>query len=100
MSTDPHAASRDTLVNHILDADVDTPSALRRAASTNSDLPEDLAPLVDKIHRNAYKVIDEDIEAAKQHYSEDELFEVIVSAAVGASLERLNAGLRALEEAE
>ena len=45
------------------------------------------------------EVTDEDLARLKARYSDDELFEVLVSASLGASLERLLAGLRALEEA-
>ena len=51
------------------------------------------------IHRHAYRVTDEDIERLQARYGDDRLFEIIVSAAVGASRNRLMAGLRALEEA-
>ena len=62
-------------------------------------MPEDLTSLIEKIHRYPYKVTDEDIEALLPKYGDDQLFELIVSAAVGASRQRLMAGLRALEEA-
>jgi len=42
---------------------------------------------------------DEEIAALQARYSDDQLFELIVSAAVGASRKRLMAGLKALEEA-
>ena len=35
----------------------------------------------------------------KAKYSEDELFEIVVSASLGASMRRLDAGMRALREA-
>ncbi len=100
MKADPHAATREAVMDHVLGASAETPGDLRCAAANNTGLPDDLVGLVDKIHRHAYKVTDEDLDAAKRRYSEDELFEVIVSAALGASLERLTAGLQALEEAE
>jgi alkylhydroperoxidase family enzyme len=56
-----------------------------------------MASYVDKVALHAYKVVDADIEALKAAgYSEDEIFEVTVAVAVGAALERLERGLRAL----
>ena len=62
-------------------------------------MPDDLRELVEKVHRHAYKVTDEEIAALQAKYADDQLFEIIVSAALGASRQRLSAGLRALEEA-
>lgn len=62
------------------------------------DLPADLAPLLDKIWRNAYKVVDRDIETLRAAgYADDALFEVIVSAAAGAGLARLRRGLELMD---
>jgi alkylhydroperoxidase family enzyme len=71
--------------------------AVRVAASLAARLPDALDPYVKKVARYAYEVTDEDI-AALRHagYSEDQIFEVTVSAALGAGLVRLEAGLSAL----
>lgn len=75
----------------------------RSAALTKGDepasgeVPESLAPLVEKIVRHAYKVTDEDIAAARAAgHDEDELFDVIVAAALGAGLARRERGLAAI----
>lgn len=73
-------------------------SALRLAIA-RGEAPPALQTLVHKIRAHAYRVTDEDIAAARQQYGEDELFEIIVSAAVGAADERLSAALAALEQA-
>jgi alkylhydroperoxidase family enzyme len=70
----------------------------RRAVATG-DAPPNLAPLVEKIRSRAHTVTDSDIELLRAHYSDDQLFELIVAATVGAASERLAAALRALEEA-
>jgi hypothetical protein len=44
-------------------------------------------------------VTDEDIASAQTKYGDDKVFEIVVSAALGASRKRLLAGLRALDEA-
>lgn len=65
----------------------------------NVGLPGDLRVLVEKIHRHAYKVTDADVAAAQAVHGDDALFEIIVSAALGASDQRLRAGLEALDRA-
>ena len=73
---------------------------LRRAAFEQGELPEPLASLVKKIHRNAWKVTDDDVAGARAAgWTQDQLFELIVCAALGASHQRLAAGLRALDRA-
>jgi len=72
---------------------------VRQAAAAGGGVPADLQPLVEKIHRHAYKVTDEDIARAQATYGDDRMFEIVVSAALGAANERLQAGLKALNEA-
>ena len=100
MSLDPYARACRTLTEAVFEGPGESSPEWRRASAKNEGVPEDLRPLVDKIHRHAYKVTDEDLLAVKAKHSEDVLFEVIVSAAVGAAEQRLLAGLRALEEAK
>jgi len=99
LTSDPHAILRDRVLTSVLDGPGETGSALRRAAADDAGLPSDLQPLVDKIHRHAYKVTDDDISRAQQYYGDDRMFEIVVSAAIGASQKRLMAGLEALGEA-
>jgi hypothetical protein len=97
---DAHAAQRDRVLKTVLEGPGESDPATRQAAAANStQVPADLKALVEKIHRNAYKVTDEDIARLQPTYGDDRLFEIIVSAAVGASRTRLAAGLKALEEA-
>jgi alkylhydroperoxidase family enzyme len=70
-----------------------------RTAVARGEPPPELAALVDKIRRWAYRVTDEDLEALRSKYDEDQLFELVIAASVGAADERLRAGLKALEEA-
>ena len=96
--TDPHAALRDRVLDGVLKGPGESDPAIRHAAAEGSGVPADLQTLVDKIHRHAYKVTDEDVARLQPKYGDDRLFEVIVSAAMGASRQRLLAGLAALEE--
>ncbi len=61
--------------------------------------PSELAVLVQKIRDHAYEVSDADVDALRARYSEDELFELIVAAALGAAEDRLKAALAAVEGA-
>jgi alkylhydroperoxidase family enzyme len=52
-----------------------------------------------KVAHNPTSITDEHIRALlRAGYSEDQIFECVVAAAVGAGLERLNAGLALLEK--
>jgi hypothetical protein len=99
MVSDPHAALRATVVERVLEGPALISSSLRHAAAERGELPPELRTLIDKIHNHAYRVTNEDIASLQATYSDDQLFEIIVSAALGASEHRLAAGLRALEEA-
>ena len=71
---------------------------LRAAAQPGRPAPPDFDAYLDKVRRHAYKVTDRDVEALKEAgHSEEEIFEQTVSAAVAAGLERLDAGLEALQ---
>lgn len=70
---------------------------LREAAQPDREAPPELAPYLENVRRNAYKVTDEDLQALKDAgYSEDVIFEQTVSVAVAVGLERLEAGLGVL----
>ena len=99
MTVDPHAALRSGVIARVLDgAGVAAPSQ-RRVAFEGKGAPPELQALIDKIEAHAYKVTDDDLRKLQDTYSDDELFEIIVSAALGASERRLLAGLEALDEA-
>src|SRR5687768_16577863 len=64
---------------------------------TEGRVPIELAAYADKVAREAYGVTDEDVAALRRAgYTEDAIFEVTVSAALGAGLARLERGLAAL----
>jgi hypothetical protein len=96
---DRHRSLWRAVEQSVLHAEAHTAPALRQSAAARGELPAHLAALVDKIHRNAYRVTDEDLASLRAQYGEDELFEIIVAAALGAGAARLQAGLRALEDA-
>ena len=97
-----HREAFDALQTAIMggDAVAVTPIEVRRGAAERSDVPERFAAYVDTIHDHAYQVSDRtvsDLRAAGA--SQDEVFEVTISAAFGAARARLEAGLAALREA-
>lgn len=99
MTTDPFASLRDRVLDRVLDGPGETPPALRRAAADGAGLPDELQALVTTVHRHAYRVTDDDVARLRATHSDDALFEVVVSAALGASRQRLLAGLEALDRA-
>ena len=67
------------------------------AAAPNRGAPPDFDAYLEKVRRHAYSITDQDVQELKDAgYSEDEIFEYTVSAAVAAGIERLNAGLETL----
>lgn len=99
MTADPHAELRDRVLDSVLRGPGESDPALRMSVAERENVPDDLKDLIDKIHRHAYKVTDEDIAGLQKRYSDDKLFEIVVSAALGASRQRLISGLEALERA-
>jgi hypothetical protein len=99
MTEDPHSSLRDRVLERVLEGPGDSLPEIRQAAADGTGLPSSLQPLVDKIHRHAYKVTDEDMARAQEKHGDDQMFEIVVSASLGASRQRLLAGLDALEKA-
>ncbi len=62
------------------------------------EIPADLTDYVRKVALYAYKTTDEDIKRLKEAgYSEDAVFEITLSASMGAGLARLERGLTVLK---
>ena len=72
-------------------------SDLREAAQPDRPAPPEFAAYVEKVRNAAYTVTDADVQRLKDAgYSDDEIFEQTVAAAVGAGLHRLEKGLACL----
>ena len=99
MIEDPHARLRDRVFESVLEGPGESLTEIRQAAAEGTGLPSNLQSLVDKIHRHAYKVTDEDMARAQEKHGDDQMFEIVVSASLGASRQRLLAGLEALDKA-
>ena len=91
-------AERRATVQAALEGPGATSPELRQSLA-RGEPPSELAVLVEKIRRHAYRITDEDLDALRDRYTEDQLFEVIVAAVIGAAEERLRAAQRVLEEA-
>ena len=70
---------------------------LRTASQPDRPAPPAMRQYLDKVRRHAYRVTDGDVERLKAAgFSEDDIFEHTVAAAVAAGLERLDAGVSVL----
>ncbi len=99
-----------SLVEAVLDSPGETTPALRHACrawsaqlsgrtpAQTSQFPPEVERYLSKVALHAYKVTDQDLEALRTAgYDEDAIFELTLSAALGAGITRLECGLAALK---
>jgi hypothetical protein len=99
-AADRHADDLAALVRTVLEAPAFTEPAIRAAAFHNSELPPPLGPYVAKVQAESYRITDDDIQAlVAAGYAPDAVFEITVAAALGAAMQRLEAGLAVLRAA-
>jgi hypothetical protein len=92
--------ARKALVSRVLPGGGDASSATRRAAFENAGITGPLSKLVDKVAKQAHNVTDDDIAAVrKAGFSEDQIFELVVCAAIGQATRQYETALAALEAA-
>ena len=97
---DSKRAIHQRLVNRILKGPGHAAADQRAHAFDNSELPEPLRRLLDKVANRSAEVTDADFAAAMEAgFTEDQLFELVICAAVGQSTRQYEAGLAALAEA-
>jgi alkylhydroperoxidase family enzyme len=89
---------RKALIARVVDGTGTSTNEVRRAAFAGTS---EVAPaLIEKVTKHAYKITDEDVAAAKAAgLSEDQIFELVVTAAVGQANRQLENALAALTEA-
>lgn len=88
------------LVNRILRGPGRAPADQRARAFDGAELPEPLRPLLDKVAIRSAQVTDADFaRATEAGFTDDQLFELVICAAVGQSSRQYEAGLAALAEA-
>lgn len=103
----PRTAARRSVVEQLRDlrhriahGAGELPAIVRAAALSGSAVPAAARAYADKVRHHAYKVTDGDVdELKKAGWSEDEIFELTIAAAVGAGMSRLDKALAAMQEA-
>jgi alkylhydroperoxidase family enzyme len=94
------AQARTALVARILEGEGKASRIQRRAAFDNVELAAPLNKLIDKVTKQACRVTDEDIAAVKASgLSDDQIFEMVVCAAIGQASRQYDRALRALKAA-
>jgi hypothetical protein len=89
--------ARKALVARILEGDGRASHAQCRSAFNNAGLPELLNRSIEKVAKRADTVTDEDIAAVKASgLSEDQIFEIVVCAALGQATRNYETALAAL----
>ena len=97
---DEKRSIHELLVNRVLHGPGRAPADQRARAFDNAELPEPLRPLLDKVATRSAEVADADFATASQAgFTDDQLFELVICAAVGQSTRQYEAGLAALAEA-
>ncbi|HEY7837515.1 MAG TPA: hypothetical protein VIC54_02860 [Terriglobales bacterium] len=92
--------ARAVLEARIVEGAGQAPPAQRRAAFNNAGVSEPLAAVIDKVARQAYRVTEGDIAAARASgLSEDQIFEMVICAAVGQATRQYETAMAALEAA-
>jgi hypothetical protein len=99
---EPTAAKYARLISDLREAVFEGPGqtdpAVRQSAATGEALSEPWLSYTTRVKDEPWDVTDSDVENLKAAgHSEDEIFEMTVAAAVGASLRMLDAGLQALD---
>jgi hypothetical protein len=96
---DRHEALFAALTRVVFDSPGSLAPAMRRAIADGSTLPPALAPYACKIREHAYRTEDADVTAIiEAGYTEDQVYELTVCAALGAGSRRMAGGLRAIAE--
>jgi hypothetical protein len=97
---DKKRAAHQALVDRVLNGEGKTSQEQRAQAFSDAGVPAPLQALTSKVATRPAQVTDADFAAAKAAgFSEDQLFELVIAAAVGQSARLYEAGLAALAEA-
>jgi len=88
------------LVERILKGPGTAPQDLRARAFDNADVPEPIRGLIDKVANRPAQITDADFaDAASAGFDDNELFELVICAAVGQANRQYEAAQAALAEA-
>lgn len=98
-SNNIHSDEVALLIKTVLESPGVTSPGLRESIFHGKDIPGSLNVYAAKVHRESYKITEDDIrKLISEGCTEDEIFEVTVCAALGASKPELDRGLQALKE--
>ena len=90
--------ARNTLIARILEGAGEAAPPRRRAAFEDTGLAEPLRTLIHKVAHHPHRIADADIAAVRQSgLGEDEIFELVVCAAIGQASRQYDAAMTALE---
>jgi hypothetical protein len=85
------------LVKRVLEGEGSASRAERRAAFDNALVAEPLHRLISKVAERPTEITDEDFTAVKESgFSEDQIFELVVCAAIGQATRQYQSALEAL----
>jgi hypothetical protein len=90
-SADPYAAAWERVAEAILTTPGALPEEARRAVVQGDD-PAELAALLDKVRRHAYRIVDRDLAG----FETDVVYEAVLAAALAEGDERRRAALEAI----
>ena len=94
---DPHAVKMTRLRHAVTSHPASLPPIVRETITAGLKISGPLGSYVRKVAEHAYEITDDDIASLHAaNYTDDEIFEATVSAALGAGLFRLDCVLRAL----
>src|SRR5260370_37552051 len=97
---DKKRTAHSAVVTRVLEGDGRVPRRQRRAAFENAGLVGPLGTLIDKVAMRPTRITDEDVAAVKASgLSEDQIFELVVCAALGQATRQYETALEALAEA-
>jgi hypothetical protein len=100
LTEDKKRAAQKALVTRVLEGDARASRAQRRGAFENAGLAEPLRTLIVKVARQPTRISDEDVAAVTASgLSEDQVFELVVCAAVGQATRQYEAALGVLAAA-
>ena len=97
----------ENLIDSVLAGPGHADTALRQAVAARASelsggnkaeqaLPDPLGAWVDKVATHAYETLDSEVEALKESYSEDQIFEWTIASATGAAHTRFERALAAI----
>jgi hypothetical protein len=96
-ATDKLRSLHQALVDRVLGGDGQVSPDQRHRAFNNPGVPEQLQSLVEKVATRSSQVTDRDLDAVRTAgFSDDEIFELIVCAAIGAATRQYQSGLAAM----